>query len=290
MPPASAVVKLDAVGFDALLRQQNPFDDPACCFDLRSTRFVTPAGLVQLAAACHALHQAGRKPVIQLARNKVPSYLLRANFEAVVRPVARFNPPFERKYLRTYDDRQGTNRLLIEVTKITSGGELPDLLSQVVATLRSDLGYPKNAAFDIGIAVSEASQNMFDHSGSTQGFFAMQAYQSAQGAFLEIGVADCGDGLATSLRRNPITPVLPSDQAAIAYATQLGTSEHDDPTRGRGLYHLLEIAYKHKGSVQLRSGTATARYRMDLQQGWILSVPFMPGVQIALTLPRHPPS
>lgn len=281
----SAIDKLDAVGFDELLRQQNPFADPACRFDLRGVRFVTPAGLVQLAAACHALHQGGRRPVITLANTTVPSYLLRANFEAVVRPVARFNPPFKRRYLGAFDHLHGGSPLLIEVTKLEASGELPALLDRVVAVLRGELGYPKGAAFDVAIAVSEASQNTFDHNGPTCGFFAMQVYHGHRGSFLEIGVADCGDGLAASLRRNPKTPVLVSDHEAIAYATRLGTSEYDDPTHGRGLYHLLEITYKHGGSVQLRSGSAVARYRMDQRQGWAFAVPPMPGVHLALTLP-----
>ncbi len=113
----------------------------------------------------------------------------------------------------------------------------------------------------------------------------MQVYQRGPKCFLEIAVADYGEGLATTLRRNPDNPPIISDKEAIRQATQLGISEFSDRTRGTGLYHLLEIAYKHSGSVQIRSGSAKVRFRMDKQRGWDFSVTSMPGVQIALTLP-----
>ena len=68
-------------------------------------------------------------------------------------------------------------------------------------------------------------------------------------------------------------------------AIEPGTSEFEDPTRGTGLYHLLEIAYKHEGVVQIRSGEGKVRYRMDQRKGWGFHVPRMPGVQISLNLP-----
>jgi hypothetical protein len=282
---AEVVTKLDAVGFDALLRQQEPFGESGCRFDLRAVKFVSPAGLTLLAAACHALHDAGRRPIINLAGISVPSYLLRASFEPVVRSVARFDPPFRSRATRAFDHLRGGNPLLIELTKLEAGCELPMLLDRFVAVLRDRLGYPKAAAYDVAVAVSEAGQNAFEHNDKTCGFVAMQTYSGARGMFLEIGISDCGDGLMASLRRNPRTPLLASDHDAIVHATEIGTSEFDDPTRGRGLYHLLEIAYKHAGSVQIRSGSAVVRYRMDRRQGWAFAVPPMPGVHLALTLP-----
>lgn len=175
--------------------------------------------------------------------------------------------------------------MLIEVTKIQNGAELPALLDRIVYVLCHRLKYKKHDAFDVTIAVSEICQNTFDHNTHSCGFLAMQVYRGGPGRFLEIGVADYGDGLAATLKRNPHNPPILSDMEAIHQATQLGTSEFSDRTRGTGLYHLLEITYKHGGSVQIRSGGATMRYRMDKQQGWGFHVVPMPGVQIALTLP-----
>lgn len=288
MVSVGTITKLDAVTFDDLLRQQDPFGDPGCLFRLGRATFISPAGMVQLAAACYGLYRIGRQPVINLSNGSgMPTFLLRANFESVVNGIVRFDPPFKREFLGLYNSRLGTNPLLIEVTKLELGSELPALLDRIVDALRDELHYPKEAAFDVAIAISEAGQNTFDHNGQTCGFIAMQVYGRQDRPFLEIGISDCGDGLITSLQRNPNTPPFNSDQEAIAYATQAGTSEFSDPTRGQGLCRLIEIAFRYGGSVQIRSDAGVVRFRMDRRQGWAFSVPLMPGVHIALTLPGH---
>ena len=112
----------------------------------------------------------------------------------------------------------------------------------------------------------------------------MQVYQSSSKRFLEIGVSDFGYGIAATLKRNPQFGSISSDSQAIRLASQLGTSEFDDPTRGTGLFHLLEIAFKHEGSVQIWSGGAKRRFRMDQRKGWEFTVPNLPGVHVAMTL------
>ena len=281
----SRKLKLDSVTFDTFLKRQNPFQSANCTFDLTGVGFITPSVLVQLAAACHGLAYNGRQPTIVVDDQELRGYLMRVGFIQVVQPVAQFQPRISATLALVYDDLRGSNRMLIEVTKIERGAELPALLDNIVHVLRHRLKYKKNDAFDVAIAVSEICQNTFDHNTHTCGFLAMQVYRSGSERFLEIGVADYGDGLATTLKRNPQNSLITTDLEAIRQATRLGTSEFRDRTRGTGLYHLLEIAYKHEGSVQIRSGAATMRYRMDKQQGWGFHVVPMQGVQIALTLP-----
>lgn len=274
--------KLDSLTFDQLLASE-PFLSGSMDvkFDLRSVEFVAPSGLVQLASACHSLASTGRTPTILIESESVRTYIARAGFASVISDVAEIRP-----YLSPdlYGYRRGANPMLIEVTKIESGEGLPDLLDQIVWVLRNRLRYRKYDAFDAVTAISEICQNAFDHNIGTCGFIAMQVYGKGQKRFLEIGVADHGCGLATSLSRNPKNGMIASDREAITMATQLGVSEHDDPTRGTGLHHLLNLTYKHEGSVQIRSGAAKARFRMDKRQGWMFSVPNVPGVQVALTL------
>lgn len=280
------ITKLNAATFDDVLRQQDPFGEPGCRFNLGRVTFVSPAGMAQLAAACHRLHRHGRQPVITLTNaSGIPLYLVRANFVSVVHGIARFNPPFKPEYLNVFEHRQGASPLLIEVTKLEAGSDLPSLLDSVVDVLRDELRYSNRAAYDVAVAISEAGQNTFDHNVDTCGFFAMQVYGQGNRRFLEIGISDCGDGLAASLRRNLNTPRFDSDHEAIAYATQLGTSEFDDPTRGRGLFYLIDIAYKNGGSVRVRSDTSAMNFRLNPGRERALTVPSMPGVHIALTLP-----
>jgi anti-sigma regulatory factor (Ser/Thr protein kinase) len=122
--------------------------------------------------------------------------------------------------------------MLIEVTRLANGKALPELLDRVVWVLRNRLKYRKNDSFDIATVISELCQNTFDHNSDACGFVAMQVYGRGSNRFLEIAVSDHGLGLADSLRRNPKNGPIDSDQAAIRLATEIGVSEHDDPTRG----------------------------------------------------------
>jgi hypothetical protein len=277
--------KLDFISFDTLLKRQDPFGRSYGRFDLSGVRLVTSAALVELATACHALANQGQRPTIIISDPDVRSYLLRANFVGVVAAVVRFEPDVSEDVAEYCDVLRGTNPLLIEVTRVDSGSALIDLLDRVVSVLCNRLGYLKRDAFDIATAVSEVSQNTFEHNRKVCGFFAMQVYGAGATKFLEIGIGDFGDGLATTLNRNTKNRHVFSDMVAIERATKLHVSAFDDPTHGTGLYHLLDITSRHGGTVQIRSGAAKIRYRTDQKKRWKIPVPHMPGVQVALTLP-----
>ncbi len=278
------ITKLDAVTFDTLLQEQDPFGSGDGKFDLTDIQLITPAAMTQLAAAAHALSADGLNPEIVIEQESVRTYLLRAGFIEILHPVARVEPPFSP--FMSFNRLRGSNPMLIEVTRIETGSGLPELLDKIVWVLCHRLKYRKYDAFDVVTGVSEICQNTFDHNSGTCGFLAMQVYGKGSKRFLEIGVADYGEGIMATLKRNPKNHDISEDIEAIREATKLGTSEHDDdPTRGTGLYHLLEITYKHSGSIQIRSGGGKVRFRMDKKVGWTFSVPAMPGVQMALTLP-----
>lgn len=272
-----AANKLDPISIDGLLARQDPFGESPATFDLTGIQLVTPGAAVMLAAACHSVAKQGYRSSVNVPDLNVRSYLLRAGFDGVVESVADIQPSIG----TAWHSRQGSNPMLIELTQLSSERDLPELLDRTIWALRHRLKFRKREAFDVATAISEICQNTFDHNIGAVGFFAMQGYK---GRFLEIGVSDCGVGITETLRRNPNCPQFSSDLAAIQHATELGTSEHDDPTRGTGLHHLLEITYRHEGSVQIRSGSSKVRYRMDRKQGWGFEVYGMPGVHIALTL------
>jgi hypothetical protein len=282
--PARVIEKLDSITFDELLAGQHPFENGNSLFDLTGTRLITSAAITQLAAACYAANVAGDKPKVVVDDSGVRSYLVRSGFVGLVEPVAQIEPGFRSSTFYGLEGLRGSNPMLIELTKIDDGSELPGILDQIVWVLQHRLRYRKSDAFDVAVAVSEIAQNTFDHNKKAFGFLAMQVYGERGKQFLEIGVADCGAGLTETLRRNPRHALISSDLEAIRAATELGTSEYEDCTRGSGLHYLLEIAYKHQGAVQIRSGKGKVRYRMDKKQGWAFRVPEMPGVQIALDL------
>jgi anti-sigma regulatory factor (Ser/Thr protein kinase) len=279
------ITKLDSVSFDTLLEQQLPFLATEPVFDLTTVTLITPSPVVQIAASCHALAAVGRVPTVKVGSDLVRSYLARCGFFQVVEGVSRSEPEMSTRQSFVYTARHGSSPMLIEVTQLQDGSALPDLLDKIVWVLRRKLKYRKYDAFDIATVVSELCQNTFDHNVETSGFVAMQVYGKGRKRFLEAAVSDFGAGLLTTLKRNPGNAGLRTDLDAIKAAMQLGISEHNDPTRGAGLYHLLEITYKHQGALQIKSGGSKVRYRMDKRQGWAFSVPAIPGVHIAVDLP-----
>lgn len=280
---AETGMKLDSVSFDRFWSTQS-LDGSSPLIDLRTVSLITPSALVQLTAILHAFASNGRKATLHLDGSPVRSYMDRVRFLEAIESVANIQPQEVSLLSGLYGRSRGSNPMLVEVTVVDSGAALPKVLDQIVWTLRHKLKYGKFEAFDIATAVSEICQNTFDHNQGTCGFLAMQAYGKGRNRFLEIGVSDNGAGLRATLRRNPKNSGITSDLQSIQAAIRLGTSEHDDPTRGTGLHHLMEIAYRHGGMVQIWSGRAKARFRMDRKQGWGFQVPEMTGVHLALVL------
>ena len=278
------VTKLTSTTFNDLLLQQSLFSSMEVALDLSKVEFVSPGALVPLAAICYALQQKGCKVAVKLSDNDVRSYLWRSGFASVIQDIVSFQPGITKAQSTLFEALRGTNPLLIEVTKIESGAALPTLLSQIVDVLRFRMKYKKYDAFDIATAISEVCQNTFDHNEQTCGFIAMQMYKRSSERFIEIAIADYGAGLKTTLQQNPKNPEINTDFDAIEIATQLGTSQFDDPTRGTGLHHLLEIAYKHEGTVEFWSGSAKVRFRMDQRKGWKFQCVAIPGVTVNCSL------
>ena len=159
-------------------------------------------------------------------------------------------------------------------------------LKNIIEMLENKFHYPPNEAYDITAIISESSQNIYDHNPGSYGFIAFQTYRASNGSkFLEVGLSDFGAGIQTTLKMNPNFASIKNDIEAIEKAVELGTSQYTDPTRGNGLYHLMQTIKKYKGTVQVRSGQATIRCRFDTNQSHSkFCVPFLPGVHITIKL------
>jgi hypothetical protein len=277
------ITKLTSTTLDEFLGRQAS-DGRQTVIDLTPVEFVTPGALVPLAAICHSIAKRSRI-TIRLSDGYLRTYLMRSGFTSVLAGIADFDPSIPIARTRIFEALRGTNPVLLEVTKIENGAALPALLKQIVHVLRYRLKYQKYDAYDIAIAISEICQNTFDHNSDTCGFIAMQMYGGKGKRFLEIAVADHGVGLRETLLQNSKNPTMNSDFDAIELATQLGASQFDDPTRGTGLHHLLQIAYKHEAAVEFRTGVAKVRFRMDKRRGWRFGCSATPGVLVNLSLP-----
>src|SRR5947208_478339 len=86
------ISKLDGITFDAILARANPFTAETCELNLDGIELVTPAGLVQLAALCHALTSKGRIPTITMNDWNVRGYLERAGWFKIVSGACRVVP------------------------------------------------------------------------------------------------------------------------------------------------------------------------------------------------------
>jgi anti-sigma regulatory factor (Ser/Thr protein kinase) len=281
--PLTPPTPLDARACDGPLGPPDPSDRPDGRLKVCGLARLTPTALVQLAAACYALRQAGRQPVLRVDEAAVRRYLWRCGFVQVVHPVITLEPPLVLAPGAHQEPR--TSPLLLNVTRLATSADLPALLDRILEILRQRLHYRPDDACDVAMAISELCQNTFDHNAHAGAFLAMQVAGGADPRHLEIAIADDGAGLAATLRRNPHQAPLASDLEAIQVAVRRGTSAYDDPTRGTGLYHLLDLIAQQAGMVQIRSGTATVRYQRDPSQEWASAVPWQPGVQVTITLP-----
>lgn len=277
------VTNLNVRGVNRFLMHR---DSSGSRLDLRAVKFVTPAAVVELAALCFSLHEAGRQAEIVLGNSAVTSYLLRANFASVLGEVAKFNPGIRPEYLRRLEKHFGSSWFLVELTKLESGGAIAPLLERVLGVLRHELRYKERHAYDITVGISEALQNVFDHNEGALGFFAMQVYGTGTQKRLEVGIGDIGLGFAASLRKHYGTSIA-TESDAIIFAAQFGVSEFDDPTRGWGLPALLRIVRDLRGTAYVRSGSALSTFSLASPDGNLEDGADLPGSSVSLVLPSN---
>jgi anti-sigma regulatory factor (Ser/Thr protein kinase) len=281
------VLKLHYATFDDLLRKQDPFSKDLPIFDLQKVRMITPSGLAQLAAACHALNLQGKRPKIILPNGDVRSYVVRTGLSKIISPVADIYPPLPKLSFAFFDYFKGKNPRLLELTKIQNSDDIPEAVQKIEKELCSEFNYSSRQSRKIRNAISEICENTFDHNTGCCGFISMQVYQNKKegGMFLEIAVADHGIGLLNTLRSNPKNDGIRDDQSAIIESLKQGVSRFpDDPTHGTGLYHLKQTMDEFGEHLNIRSGTAKVHFKIKSAQTFSFVVPAMPGVQICFSL------
>ena len=279
--------KFISTTFTEIVRNQKLLEISEPVLDLSNFSFISPGGLVPLTALCFDLSNKGRTLKIKVSDPNLRNYFVKSGFLDVARKIVRFDPQLLPTRLVEYDDWKGLNTKLIELTKIENHNDLDPILKKTINTLRGEMKYPINDAFNMGIALSEMCQNTIDHNNEVCGFFSMQLFNSGQRPFMEIGISDCGVGLSQTLSENPKNPALKDDFEAIKLATALGSSQYDDPTRGTGFHHLIKIVEKYLGSIRITSGSATLYYRADKNETLSFNSVPMPGVTVVLSLPQN---
>lgn len=223
--------------------------------------------------------------MIKLTHPHQRQYFVSSGFYSVLEDIVAFEPQIPKARLGDFDERRGSNPLMIEITRIGDEKDLPQLLNKLVLILQFRMRLEKKHAFDTAIAISELCQNTFDHNPEACGLIGLQVFNASSGRFVEVSISDYGRGIAATLRENPENLSCSTDVEAIETAVVLGTSQYKEVTRGTGLYHLMKIADRGAGTVQICSGTATKRFRMDLGKAYTFTDTYsLPGTHITLSL------
>jgi anti-sigma regulatory factor (Ser/Thr protein kinase) len=245
--------------------------------DLRGKVVMQPSELVLLAAMCFALARDGHWPTIFVNDPGLRFYLKRVGFAKLVDKVARFKPPILTREADAFGASRGKRLDVIEITRI-GRDSLYEILGRTVHVLQKRCRYRAADAYDVAVAISEVAQNIYQHNADTDGFLAVQVHKTATPITLEIGIADFGVGIAETLH-------VEDDGDAILKAVQPGATAHvGDPTHGTGLHRLLDIAERHDGTVELRSGDSCVRFHDVAQGGLVSKVMRLPGVQLTISL------
>lgn len=228
--------------------------------DLSEVGFVSPSGLVSLAAACLEVRRRGQPLSVTAPESlHVDNYLIRVGFRDLLKTARCSLPPDFAE--RVIDQRPLPGRLL-ELQLITKAA---DKVGERLLDLGRSIRIPKETMQHAFVAWSETVDNAMLHSETEAALTVAQRYRDAGATRLEIGVADVGIGLRRSLKRH--RPA--DDEEAIGLALQPGTSRFVDPHRGYGL-QAAAGATRGRGTFEIRSGTASVtvghaarRYAVD---------------------------
>ncbi len=257
--------------------------------DLRGLDFIDLFAMVGLAFLCGDLCDSGGCRVsLQLGEGDGCGFLARAGFFDILPSVVVELcdlPPARLSYMRLF---YGSNRALLEFTRLDSYQTVREVLNRVKHTLQRQLKYSHDDARRLTMMLSEVCHNVLDHHDDPRGadgVVAMQVHGKGTDRFVQVVVGDRGRGIRGTLSRHRDHADLMSDVEAIGRSVEPGTSEYDDPTHGTGLYHLLRLARLHGGTVHIRSGSGKLYSRAGHAEAMLLTVPTLGGTQFSLAFP-----
>lgn len=277
---------LDDTTFETLVNALPATAEASLVIDALSTRFIEPFGLV------HLLTLGGyyRSLELRLPNSHVVSYLRRMNFMEVSEAFLT---------VTSGEDNANTwsglsSNILLEVTTIRQGADMRNMLPVIrerTAKILSSYGYDETDLHRFCTAVSELSQNIPRHSQSI-GWIAIQKYIQAHDS-IKIAIADAGVGIPATLapkyrKRNPRQW---SDAKALQLAVTQGISRFENEDCGHGLAVTGNYIYNWNASMFIRSGTAKLEISSETGPSGrtIDRLPFCPGTQISIVLPRRSP-
>lgn len=235
--------------------------------------FIDPYIIAGMALLQDVLAEENRSLVLQECEPSVASYLRRMNF-----------PYRENRELLPPESHE-ESPVLLELFRIRDKKDGDTVARHVLHSLQDRLGYPRDLAHNVFNALSEAFQNSLEHAHSAP-FVIMQIFKRQDPGHqrLVLCVLDRGQGILSSLKKNPKYGHLTEDRQAVELALQKGVSGvFTDHTRGQGLWRLQDICKRYGGRFILHSGASQVYIKAGEPFHWYSS-PFIPGTQLRLEL------
>ena len=193
------------------------------------------------------------------------------------------------KFINQYS-RKSFSDVLLEITSIEKSDDIHFIVGKVKkrahAILEKHLHYNERAINGFIVALSEACQNIIEHSENT-GFVGIQKYhfQNINKNVVKIAVMDLGIGFKKSLEG---LHTIKDDIEALEKALLHGASRYADRGRGHGLAAVRRFVNEWNGKLSIRSGTAKFSILPDWGYGKERekNLTFFPGAQINIMLPE----
>lgn len=194
-------------------------------------------------------------------------------------------------------DRALPGSTFIPLTRYSSADELNPVLTDALHHFTHHSVYETGVLEGIEWALNEVADNVLIHAGGVPGW--LQLAEQPKKGLMEIVVADCGQGICSSLHQR--FPDLADDREAIQRAVEKGVTRDPEVGQGNGLAGTLRIAVAANGWVNLYSGGGLLRYmpegavRQDRGLGrppsraaeglFLEEVPRFQGTVVTLTIP-----
>jgi len=186
--------------------------------------------------------------------------------------------------------------VLLSVTPVRAMEDVHGVVGRIqegaARILTNELGLEPAATARFGMALSEACQNIVEHSG-TSGWVAVHAYTFRRRLggrrVVVIAVGDAGVGFRRTLEATQARRFGDrwGDAAALEAAVIQEVSRFRDPGRGQGLPGIKRYLLRWQGKLSIRSGTA----RLAIVPPWDEDVPMteslapFPGAQLQIVIP-----
>lgn len=222
-----------------------------------SLTFVTPREICGLRALIdHAAANADRVEFDCPIKSDVHCYLERVDFYKDLPENVELSR--DRPRLGRWDRREQ----LIELVRIRSTEEVEQLMDRAWQVAKGQVG-PGRVAKAFATAIGAATENVVDHARSPIG--ALVAAQRYTRTGLELAVVDLGEGIPTTLGRNPAHRGL-GDLEAVERSLEDGVSSVGDAERGIGLWDLVGAVGRGENAT-LGIGSGRADLTLSWQRG-----------------------